>query len=823
MKRVKWLPLFMLLASSGVHAQSVIGVSVSLTQAGPNFYVDGQVYSGSQTFFWPVGSKHILQFPFSVDGLGNVLPYQAGNGDSVQWSFGGWKDNLGLLSPSGAPVQTITAEPGLTSIIGQITTLLQLTITFPPGTGSGGSNTNCTGAPGIPSSTSAVGWGLIYVNGACYSDSTVIFVPAGQQTLNAFPFPGFAFVGFSSGGNPPSAALSTFNQITPLQITVLFTQAKRVSFRTNPLGLQVTVDQTVINTPATASSTVLQTNTTSPSCTPNYNALPPNPTYNGQILCLGSYDFLPQSSHRIGAPATQQDMSGLWWVFTQFDDGLGQNGIYVADDNLNYPDTVTGEFIPGMQSAIVTVPAGLKIAVDGTTAWPGYNFVWGQGTSHTLSAPATQVDSSGRTWQFASWSNGGAASQTVTVPTSGQAFSVTAVYTLLGQVQVTSSPAGLTFSVNGSNCTTPCAVNQTSGTQLQVIAPASVPVTSNSRLDFTSWSTGGSTPTLSVTLSQGVQVFTAAYQTSYLLSVASNPANDATVKTTPASPDGYFPAGTQVSLTPAAATGFKFVGWGGDLSGTLTPGILTMNAPHSVLVYLNAAPAISPAGIINAAGPTPDGSVAPGSIISIYGQNLASTTAIGPTDPLPQTIGNVTISVNNILMPLIFVSAGQINAQVPVELAPGAYTLTVQSLGQAPVSGTFTVSRNAPGIFTQPNAQNIPLGAALHQDGSLITMSSPARRKEIVSFYGTGIGPLDQPVIDGFPAPLTPLMPAADTVTITAGGVTVPATWAGAAPTLVGTDIVQLQIVDAIPSATTIDVVVTVNGKPSATVQLPVQ
>ena len=196
---------------------------------------------------------------------------------------------------------------------------------------------------------------------------------------------------------------------------------------------------------------------------------------------------------------------------------------------------------------------------------------------------------------------------------------------------------------------------------------------------------------------------------------------------------------------------------------------------------------------------------------------------MGPTNPLAQAIANVTVVVNGYLMPLIFVSPQQINAQVPVELTPGTYTLTVQSVGQQPVSASFTVSRNAPGIFVEPNAQNIQLGAALHQDGTLITMSSPARRNEIVSFYGTGLGPLDQTVVDGFPAPLTPLDPATDTVTLNAGGVTVPATWAGAAPTLVGTDIVQLQIIDSIPSATTINVVVTVNGKPSATIQLPVE
>jgi uncharacterized protein (TIGR03437 family) len=195
----------------------------------------------------------------------------------------------------------------------------------------------------------------------------------------------------------------------------------------------------------------------------------------------------------------------------------------------------------------------------------------------------------------------------------------------------------------------------------------------------------------------------------------------------------------------------------------------------------------------------------------------------GPSDPLPQTIGNVTVTVNNILMPLMFVSPGQINAQVPNELAPGPYTLTVQSLGQAPVSGSFTVSRDAPGIFTEANAQNIPLAAALHQDGSLITLTSPAILNEIVSLYGTGFGPYSQQIGDGFAAPNTPLDPITDAVTINAGSVSLPAVWAGAAPDIPGVAIVQFKIVSSIPSATNVNVVVTIGGKPSATVQLPIQ
>lgn len=822
MKRVKWLLLLMLVVCCGAFAQN-IGVTVGLTQVGPIFYVDGQLYSGTQQFFWPLGSIHTIQYPNSVAQGGSQLGYQLSNDETVEWFFGGWTDNLGLLVPASSTALTITVQSGLTSIMGTVTTDYQLTITFPNNTGSGGSNTNCSGGPGLPP-VGATGWGLIYVNGGCYSDSVVLYLPAGVVSLNAFPFPGYGFVGFSSGGNPPSPALSTFNLTTATQLSVVFAQAKRVIFATNPLGLQVTVDHTNITTSTNPQNPGVTLNNGSPICTPATASLPPaGTTYGGYVLCAGEYDFLPQSSHVIGAPTPQQDNQNNWWVFSAFNNGMGQNAVYTAGVDVGQAAELIADFLPGMQSDIVTVPAGLKIVIDGSSAWTDYNFVWALGSTHTVSAPATQVDSAGRMWQFASWSNGGPASQTVTVPTSGSAFGLTAVYTELGQVQVTSTPAGLTFTVGGSTCTTPCSVSQTAGSQVSIAAPAAASQTSNTEYLFSSWSNGSASPNLQVTFTQGVQTFNATYQIAYLLSVSSNPANAATVKTSPASVNGYFPAGTQVTLTPVMNSGYKFLSWGGAVSGAATPAYLTMSSPQSVILFTAATPTIAPAGIMNAAGPTPDGSVSPGSIISIYGQNLAGTTQVGPTNPLAQTIGNVTVTVNNILMPLIFVSPSQINAQVPVELTPGTYTMTVQQVGQSPVSGSFTVNRNAPGIFVIPNEQNLPLGAALHQDGTLITMSSPARRNEIVSFYGTGFGPLTQPVVDGFPAPLQPLNPVTDQVSLNAGGVTVPASWTGAAPTLVGTDIVQLQIVDSIPSSTTINVVVNVNGVPSATVQLPVE
>jgi uncharacterized protein (TIGR03437 family) len=70
---------------------------------------------------------------------------------------------------------------------------------------------------------------------------------------------------------------------------------------------------------------------------------------------------------------------------------------------------------------------------------------------------------------------------------------------------------------------------------------------------------------------------------------------------------------------------------------------------------------------------------------------------------------------------------------------------------------------------------------------------------------------------------MSPLIPTTDAVTVNAGSVSLPATWAGAAPGLAGIDIVQFQIVSSLPSATNLSLVVNVGGKPSSTIQLPVQ
>ena len=89
-----------------------------------------------------------------------------------------------------------------------------------------------------------------------------------------------------------------------------------------------------------------------------------------------------------------------------------------------------------------------------------------------------------------------------------------------------------------------------------------------------------------------------------------------------------------------------------------------MTAPRAVTAILDKVPYVAPAGVENGAGSTPVAAVAPGSVVSVFGANLAATTAVGASNPLPQTLSGVTAAIGQQFMPMFFASPGQINFQL---------------------------------------------------------------------------------------------------------------------------------------------------------------
>jgi uncharacterized protein (TIGR03437 family) len=626
---------------------------------------------------------------------------------------------------------------------------------------------------------------MITVNGVPYYSSSDVYVPAnGTVVLRAYPNAGYVFLGWQPGANQVIQGFQDTVTVTrPINVYPQFQVARKVNLATNPAGLQLLADR----------------------------ALVPTPT---------AIDWAVGTKHTLGANSPQVDRFGKWWSFQSWSDGGDLNHAYTVA-NTSMPDTVTATYVPAGAVSILTNPVGLQIMVDGQ-----YNvlnptfFAWGIGETHHLAAPLKQTDAQGRVWNFSAWSNGGAATQDILVlpEAATDGLRLTATYKGTTKLTVNSSLPRLSLSLDGVACTTPCQILRDPGTQVRVSAPASIPQGDGSRADFDGWP--GTTGDLVVTLGDSDTTISANYHTLNRLSAGSDPANGAVWTVVPSSADGFYPATASVSLSLSAQPGYKFRYWNGDLSGTIPSGVVTMSAPRVVKAILDPVPYIPPTGVGNAAGTTPQPAVAPGSIVSIFGLNLASDTVVAPDGMLPQTLGGVTASVADRILPLFFVSPQQINVQMPDDLTTGNQILTVNPPGGQPLRVGFNVVRNAPGLF--PVATNDqPMAMAVHEDGSAVTADAPAKPGELLMVYGTGFGPAQQTRPEGFPIPRSGSYSLVDGITVQVGQLTVTAENAFAVAGRCGVDAVQFRLDSSVTGTVTLQL--TINGVQSNTLMLPVQ
>ena len=197
-------------------------------------------------------------------------------------------------------------------------------------------------------------------------------------------------------------------------------------------------------------------------------------------------------------------------------------------------------------------------------------------------------------------------------------------------------------------------------------------------------------------------------------------------------------------------------------------------------------PAIGVGGITD--GASFQTKVSPGTLATIFGTNLASTTA-SPTSPppLPTSLGSVSVTVNGVLAPLIYASAIQINFQVPFETVSGTATVIVtNSVTGSSLPASVTVQDTAPGVFTYPETPTVH-AVVQNFDATLNATATPALPGQAIVVYFTGGGLVTNPPATGAAASLTTLSYASATpVSATIGGVTAPVAFAGLTPGFVG-------------------------------------
>jgi uncharacterized protein (TIGR03437 family) len=222
-----------------------------------------------------------------------------------------------------------------------------------------------------------------------------------------------------------------------------------------------------------------------------------------------------------------------------------------------------------------------------------------------------------------------------------------------------------------------------------------------------------------------------------------------------------------------------------------------------------ATPAIT--GITSAADGTPG--VAPGGLISIYGNNLSQASIAAAGTPLSTSVGNSCLGVNGTPIPLLYTSSQQINAQLPYNVVGNA-TLTVHTPNGLGNNFMFTIDPTAPSVFMSAAAGTETGLATIFRDdnGQLVTPTNPIHPKDTVSIYLTGMGQTTPAIQAGQPAPSKPLAYAAAAPTVTLGGSALAVSYAGLVPGEVGVYQINATVPSGVPTGLSIPLVIGQGG-----------
>ena len=296
----------------------------------------------------------------------------------------------------------------------------------------------------------------------------------------------------------------------------------------------------------------------------------------------------------------------------------------------------------------------------------------------------------------------------------------------------------------------------------------------------------------------------------------------------------YLVSATAAGLAPGLYTGLV------RFNTNAANGPLEVPVEFEVLVA--GPPEIAFDSVVNSAAFDSTKPVSPGAIVSLFGTQLAPSTAGAESKPLPRELASTKVFINGAEAPLFFVSYGQINFQIPWEAAQGIRTVQVVREGQAGNVVSADVADRSSGVFrinigeygaiinaSQSTPGNVvfalPEGALSAPGFS----SGPARPGDELVIYATGLGGVAPPVGTGEETPLAgPLSHAFDVPLVNFGGVVfgpfaIPS-FVGLTPGSVGVFQVNVTVPDEAPTnprtAITLDYS---DGQRSNTVEIAVE
>lgn len=230
----------------------------------------------------------------------------------------------------------------------------------------------------------------------------------------------------------------------------------------------------------------------------------------------------------------------------------------------------------------------------------------------------------------------------------------------------------------------------------------------------------------------------------------------------------------------------------------------------SVSAISGQTPVIAPNGIVNGAT-FGSGPVAPGSIASIFGSNLAGALSSASTIPLSTALADVTVTINGKPAPLYFVSpdqsgttgTAQINIQIPYDVLPtgttsGSVNVTVNRTSNGSSQpASVQIAPVSPGIL-QSNGQAIAInnadGTIAAAPGALPGLNTHAvTAGDVLILYATGLGAVNPTVANGANS-VDQLRRTNVTPSVTIGGVQAQVLFSGLTPQFTGVNQVNIVV-----------------------------
>jgi adhesin/invasin len=239
-------------------------------------------------------------------------------------------------------------------------------------------------------------------------------------------------------------------------------------------------------------------------------------------------------------------------------------------------------------------------------------------------------------------------------------------------------------------------------------------------------------------------------------------------------------------------------------------------------------PSLAPVlgGTVNGASFAANSPLAPGSMISLFGQNLGNGVAGASKLPLGTTLADATVVMAGNPLPLLFGSSGQINAVVSAGMnANTSQQILVQRGNTLSIPVSVDVGPANPGVF------GYPLAGDPKQQGAIVNAltfrvadpSAPVTAGDFIAIFCTGLGAVNPPVADGAAAPGSPLSHTLATPTVTVGGKNANVSFSGLSPGFAGLYQIDAEVPSGVAPGNEVPVIVSISGELSTAATIAVK